>query len=341
MNAFRRFLLPASMEIVNMQSTARTTPTESNGSQFAHTGLSALNQVTAQNAQGIPVCPLCGIRDNRKAFTEKGYALRACNVCELFFIDPYPTSCERHEKVLDYSYDEVKMLDAANSYAGERLYYKRHFPLIGEECQGASSVLDVGCGTGNLLERLGSFPGIRRAGIELNRERAAFARRVTGCEIHEMPFEEFTSAEKFDVIIMVNVLSHIPSFDDLFNVSRSLLRPNGKLIFRTGEVSRDIGRWTQLSWGIPDDLHFLGLQTLDYACQKYGFKISRRIRTPYAEELFRESRMRQPGRSPFRNAVKSAIASVPYALPTLKKSYDFLMGKGLYLSFIVLSPLEV
>jgi len=272
---------------------------------------------------------------------ENGYGLRGCRRCELFFIDPYPTGVERHEKVLDYSYEDVELLDPASSYAGQKLYYERHFPLIAEECREARSVLDVGCGTGNLLERLAVFPHLRRVGIELNRNRAAFARRITGCEIHEMPFEEFTSAERFDVITMVNVLSHIPSFDSLFNATRSLLQPNGKLVLRTSEMSGDAGKWSQLSWGIPDDLHFLGLRTLDFACRKYGFTVSRRIRTIYSDELFRTERMRERGRSVLRNALKLSVAKVPYVLPALKRSYETVIGNKHYLSFIVLTPSSV
>jgi SAM-dependent methyltransferase len=293
---------------------------------------------TQARADAMPACPLCENRNNDTVFTEKGHQLRFCVVCELFFIHPYPQSGYRHEQVVDYSYEELDLLDPARSYAGEKLYYDRHFPLIAEECSGASSVLDVGCGTGNLLERLQAFPNLRRVGIELNQKRADYARRTSGCEIHMVPFEEFTSDEKFDVITMMNVLSHIPSFDGLFNTVQSLLNPGGKLILRTSEMSRKINKWSQLSWGIPDDLHFLGLGTLDFVCRKYGFRISRRVRTLYSDELFRESRMRQPGRSRFRNTLKSAVASVPLALPTLKKSYEIVAGRHLYLSFIVLTP---
>jgi hypothetical protein len=36
--------------------------------------------------------------------------------------------------------------------------------------------------------------------------------------------------------------------------------------------------------------------------------------------------------------VKTAIADIPFALSTLKKSYEVLAGGKLYLSFIVLTP---
>src|SRR4030088_2930024 len=125
--------------------------------------------------------------------------------------------------------------------------------MIAEECRGAKSVLDVGCGTGHLLERLSVFPELHRQGLELNAAPAEYARRVANCEIYQMPLEEFKANSKFDVITMINVFSHIPSFDGLFNSIRSLLQPGGKLILWTSEMGRGANRWSQFVWGIPDD----------------------------------------------------------------------------------------
>lgn len=286
----------------------------------------------------LPVCPLCGAARNMEAFREQGYSLRHCQVCELFFIHPYPAGGEQHQRVLNYSYEEIHLLDPEQSYRGEVLYYKRHFPLIAEECSQAGSVLDVGCGAGHLLERLSHFPQLRRVGIELNSQRAEYARKVAHCEIHQVALERFRTEEKFDVVTMINVLSHIPSFDNLFHPVRALLRPRGRLILRTSEMDRGVHRWSQFSWGIPDDLHFLGMGTLDFICQKYGWKICRRLRTAYADEVFLRDRWKQPGRSHMRNFVKSGALVLPFALPAIKKCYEMLAGQHLCLSFIVLTP---
>ncbi|HUO33986.1 MAG TPA: class I SAM-dependent methyltransferase [Candidatus Acidoferrum sp.] len=298
--------------------------------------------VSVRTADGRiePACPLCGSASTRFAFRDAGCSLRACRNCDLFFVFPYPESSRQHSQVSRGRNDEIEILDCARRYQGERLYYDRHFQLIAEECVGASSFLDVGCGTGHLLERLSAMRAFHLAGIELNCQAAAFARRVSACEIFEAPFEQFRSDRKFDVIALINVFSHIPSFSGLFASLRSLLAPGGKVLIRTSEMSPRASRWNQMHWGIPDDLHFLGQRTLEFACRQYGFRIARRIRVPFEEELFLRSRWQQAGRRRLVNAVKFAGLHIPGALPLMKCAYTSLLGQRLFVSFIVLQSAE-
>jgi SAM-dependent methyltransferase len=296
-------------------------------------------RATAAAAATASACPLCGSVATERALADNGCELRVCGVCELFFVHPYPQSSAQHQRVASGEYPEIELLDCARRHEGECLYYDRHFALIARECEGASSLLDVGCGTGHLLERFAGNPRLHRAGLELNPEAAQFARRVAGCEVFEAPFEQFRSDRSYDVITMINVLSHIPSFDGMFRSLRAALAPGGKLILRTSEMARNVSRWNQLHWGIPDDLHFLGLGTLDFLCARYGFAVTRHVRTPFEEELFLRSRWEQMGRNPWLNLAKRAGVRVPGALGALKKLYTAALGRRLFVSFIVLTML--
>ncbi len=286
------------------------------------------------------ICPLCRSRETRFAFVENRVVLRTCCRCDLFFVSPYPASESQHIRVASGAEAKIEILDLDRRYQGERLYYGRHFPLIAEECNGAKSLLDVGCGAGHLLERLASQPGLHRAGIELNPQAARFARRTAGCEIIETPFEKFRATRRFDVITLINVFSHIPSFERMFHALRESLQPGGKVILRTTEMTPNVHRWSQLHWGIPDDIHFLGLRTLDLLASKYRFAVTRRVRTPYDDELFLPSRWRQMGRSRLVNLAKIAGLRTPFALPALRTLYTRIFGGRLFLSFIVLRPIS-
>jgi SAM-dependent methyltransferase len=288
---------------------------------------------------GSPSCPLCRETVAEERFSERGYRVLRCTHCGLFFIDPYPSEeADFREKVIDNSFEDIKTVDSRQHYRYEKNFYKGYFPLIAEECKGARSMLDIGCGTGRLLELLGEFPDLKREGIELNAGRADDAARRTNCEIHRIPFEHFTSPHKFDVITYINVFSHLPRFDSVFGSIRSLLSEGGRFIMKTGELGPEVRKDDMFDWAIPIHIQFLGLETVDYLCRKYGFRMTRHIRTPLVEELFSPEMWKSPGTSIFRNMVKTAAAHTPLLLPYLARRYERRHGRNIFSSFIVLTP---
>ena len=116
-----------------------------------------------------PTCPLCNMRDNEERFTERNFTVFVCHVCGLFFINPYPLKNEDvRERITEYHFDNLEIPDSQKQRHNEMIFYERYFPLIADVCENAGSLLDVGCGTGYLLERLSIYPNLSRAGIELN-----------------------------------------------------------------------------------------------------------------------------------------------------------------------------
>jgi len=289
------------------------------------------------SARAAITCPLCASTATRRAFTDSGCELRVCRVCELFFVHPRPAVSEQHRRVSSGECPGIEILDCDRRYQGERLYYDRHFDLIAQECADATSILDVGCGAGNLLERFANRPGCFRLGIELNPSAARIARRVAQCDILEIPFETFRADRTFDVITLINVFSHVSSFNALFRSLRAALAPGGRVILRTTEMSPRVSRWNQVHWGVPDDLHFLGLNTLNYLCTRNGFTVARHARIPFENELFQRSRWQQMGRSRWHNIIKRVGVRVPGTLALARLLYTAALGERLFVSFIVLT----
>ena len=288
------------------------------------------------------VCPLCSSADNQKRFSDKGYELRVCNICELLFINPYPSDTDkRYDVVRDYSYDEMKLLPPDKHYDASYGFYKMFFPFIEPQCADAESILDVGCGTGCLFDLLKKYPNLHRVGIELNTGRAEFARKKTGCEVYEIPIEKFSSDNKFSVITLINVLAHIPNLQRLFVMIHSLLSKEGKLILITGEVAKNVEKGANFDWGIPDHIHFLGLNTIQYICERFGFKVIKHERNKFSQEFFSVNRWKIRGRSRFRNMVKNFVVKTRFVLPVLpflRKLYELKYGEKVYISYMTLVP---
>ncbi len=284
------------------------------------------------------LCPLCGSYNNKNLFTERGWKLIICRTCQLFYIHPYPLNeNEVYGKVEEYNYEELEVADSQTHYYASKYFYENYFHNINEACTDAKSVLDVGCGTGRLLELFHrDKPDIHCVGIELNSQRARFAEHIANCQVYRTPIEQFTYSKKFDIITMINVLSHIPSFDNLFNSIKGLLADEGKLILIVGEMTEKVKKDAVFDWSIPDHLHFLGLNTMQYICNKYGYQIHYHERHPFSKELFSTYRWKSPGRSTARNLIKRVVVMTPFALSILAKLYELRHGRNVYSSIIIL-----
>ena len=145
-----------------------------------------------------------------------------------FLLIPIPTATPSTRKCRRANIHKIELLDCERRYEGERLFYDRHFSSIADECRGAASLLDVGCGTGQLLERFADRPAVHRIGIELNPEAANSRATRPAAKFAKSPSSSFRSDQHFDVITMINVFSHIPSFDGMFRSLRAALASRRK-----------------------------------------------------------------------------------------------------------------
>jgi SAM-dependent methyltransferase len=108
----------------------------------------------------------------------------------------------------------------------------------------ASSLLELGCGTGSILERVTSVPSL--TGLDLSPEMLAVAReKVPGARLIEGDMKAFSLEERFDVVICVfDSLNHLLSFGDwqsMFDAVYEHLQDGGLFIFDVntlGELRR-------------------------------------------------------------------------------------------------------
>ena len=108
----------------------------------------------------------------------------------------------------------------------------------------ASSLLELGCGTGSILERLRSVPSL--TGLDLSPEMLAVAQeKVPDARLVEGDMKAFSLEQRFDVVICVfDSLNHLLSFGDwqsMFEVVHQHLVDGGLFIFDVntlGELRR-------------------------------------------------------------------------------------------------------
>jgi SAM-dependent methyltransferase len=117
----------------------------------------------------------------------------------------------------------------------------------------ASSLLELGCGTGAILAGLSSLPSL--TGLDRSPEMLAIARdKVPQARLIEGDIATFYIGERFDVVMCVfDTLNHLPSFslwNDLFERTNDHLVEGGLFIFDVNPIGelRQLGEarpWVQ------------------------------------------------------------------------------------------------
>ena len=130
----------------------------------------------------------------------------------------------------------AEIYDSGN--AGIYEMCKDDYPPILEELKKMpfEDLLDVGCGTGPMIELLVSeYPDKHYTGLDLTPKmiETANAKKLHNAEFivgdsENLPFEK----ESFDVVICANSFHHYPNPQKFFDGVSRVLRPGGKLILR-------------------------------------------------------------------------------------------------------------
>src|ERR1039458_810939 len=105
----------------------------------------------------------------------------------------------------------------------------------------ASSLLELGCGTGAILAGLSSLPSL--TGLDRSPEMLAIARdKVPQARLIEGDIATFDIGERFDVVMCVfDTLNHLPSFslwNDLFERTYDHLVEGGLFIFDVNPIGQ-------------------------------------------------------------------------------------------------------
>jgi len=113
-------------------------------------------------------------------------------------------------------------------------------------------ILDLGCGNGRALTRFLGEPRDRVLGIDSHGPSLAYARRhfaVEGIEFREGTAEELGNVtDRFDVVILADVLEHVTEPDKLLSAAARLLLPGGRVLLTVPnghgpfEIESAIGR---------------------------------------------------------------------------------------------------
>jgi SAM-dependent methyltransferase len=141
------------------------------------------------------------------------------------------------------------------------------------------SVLDMGCATGALLEKLRDR-GWACTGVEISPS-AEYARKERGLDVRNLPLEEnrFPDAG-FDLVLASHLIEHLNDPASFLAEVHRILKPRGAVVVTTPNIAGFQARLFRGRWrsAIFDHLYLFSIKTLSRLLTGHGFVIER-VRT--------------------------------------------------------------
>jgi SAM-dependent methyltransferase len=245
---------------------------------------------TADSSSACPVCCETEISPWRKVFDDRfghpdQFELVRCSNCG--HLMTRPSFGESDLAYLYGTYYPRKNITSeqvvAEAAKVQQVFGRVRRWFMGVDNQGQYSarpgekMLDVGCGNGLSLLQARSL-GVEAWGIEADPNVDRIARqmnlRIHQGSLYDEPFE----GTDFDLIVLNQVIEHIPEPDRALKVIRGRLSAGGRVVMIFPNVN---SLWCRLSglnwinWHIPYHLHHFSLASFTQMAKRCGFRVVR------------------------------------------------------------------
>ncbi len=237
----------------------------------------------------VVVCPICQSKNIHKSFDVKDYFLTQekfsvwhCKDCDLSFTNPRP-----EDKNLGKYYESPEYLshDTTSSGATGRLYkllrninIKRKYKIVSEHI-GAGKILDIGCGTGELLSYF-QKQNWECVGVEPNALARKFAQTHYRLKVEAEPGLQFMPTDSFDIISMWHVLEHVSDINERMERVKQLLKKEGFLIVALPNLSSWDAGFYEAYWAgldVPRHLSHFSPVAFTNLAKKHDLQIVRTL----------------------------------------------------------------
>lgn len=233
----------------------------------------------------LTTCPLCGnnrlpdkyeIKDH--FFTGESFLICECSSCGFLFTNPRPISENLHsyyESPAYFSHRNTRKSIAGLFYHLIRRIAIRNKHKIISRYKKCGAILDIGCGTGELLNYFKN-KGWKASGIEPAFEPRKFAIENYGLEIFEESSLDYIPEKSFDVITLWHVLEHVPNLHNRILQIKRLLKDDGVILFALpNHESYDARHYKEFwaAWDVPRHLYHFSKNTFTRLMNNHDLKI--------------------------------------------------------------------
>lgn len=235
------------------------------------------------------LCPRCGREPSEEyargpdfEYATSGdfeWTFRRCPTCEIVCLSPRPAD-EEIPKIYPGNYYAYDFTDTPTiGYRAKTLLDRLSARSYQRAGAPDGNILDVGCGDGRLLQIFADrgVPADRLYGMELD-ARAVERARSRGFHVEQARFEEVPyPAGSFGLIVLQQVIEHVPDPRSVIAKLRELLRPGGAAVLETPNIaSWDHSLFRRRHWGgyhIPRHFYLFNHRSLPALLREMGFQV--------------------------------------------------------------------
>src|SRR5215467_13223678 len=224
------------------------------------------------------VCPACACPTaHRRLYSKNSCDILQCAQCGLgraecggFDIESYYTE----------DYFSGARADGYADYRGSERVLRREFARTVQfirDFRKDGRLLEIGCAYGFFLEEARRFYDV--AGIEIADAAVAFC-RARGLFVIDGVAEESVLAQfgVFDVIVLLDVIEHLPDPQSTLALCRKHLNPGGVVMITTGDFSSLYARLAGRNWRLmtpPQHLWFFTPKGIRRLSHSLGFQLEK------------------------------------------------------------------
>lgn len=228
-------------------------------------------------------CYYCHSNQNFFYASENGFILVKCQHCGLLFVNPIPAESQINQSHSIGVHQGTNVLNVTGTFKKRKI---PHFLTILNDFFTKSSDLhdkkwlDIGCGNGEFIAALNKFSNgkIRAIGLEPNILKQKIAQKK-GLDVNYFDLEKHE--ERYDVISLLNVFSHLPDPPKAIASWSKLLNPNGLLLLKTGDTANLDSKNHFRPFYLPDHLSFGSEKLVVGILERTGFNILQIHKYPF------------------------------------------------------------
>lgn len=225
----------------------------------------------------VDPCRVCGSTDSALLFeaardyiTGELFEIRRCARCGVAFTHPQPASLNRFYPPQYRRYGGL-------TRAVLKFLYDRRARSWVRVLGSSGRALEIGCGSGWMLSAL-CRQGWQVVGNERAVQSVAYASKVNGVPVFVGGLEALKPEARFDLIVLFQVLEHLPDPLLTLQLCARLLKTGGSLVVAVPNLESWQARLTGPSWfqlDVPRHLFHFSPQSLAYVLRRAGFTIRR------------------------------------------------------------------